>query len=375
MLTLGFDATAAVRQSAGIGRYTRQLLAGLGCRTDLAVRLFYCAGGSLGGRLPDLPPSTRVRALPLSDRITNAVWHRVGLPVPVEAILGRIDLFHSPDFTAPPTLGAPRVVTIHDLAFLTEPACAFPTLRAYLERVVPRSARGADRIIAVSDSTRRDVIERFGIAPDKVTTVYEAAGLEFYREPAEVADSVVGEMGITRPYILSVGTVEPRKNYVRLLEAYARVLAQGAHQDLVIAGHFGWMFQPVLDTIAALRLDDRVRIVSPDDRQLRSLYNAADAFVYASLYEGFGIPVAEALACGAPVACGNTSSLPEVLGNAGLTFEPRDSEQIASATLRLLSDSRLAADFRRRGPARAATFSWERAASETVAVYRAALDG
>lgn len=372
-LTVGFDATAAVRQSAGIGRYTRQLLEALAARDDLAFRLFYCARGASVERLPSLPPTARLRALPLSDRVTNAIWHRARLPIPVESFLGRVDLFHSPDFTLPPTLLAPGVLTVHDVAFLAEPDCAYPTLRTYLERTVPRSVGAADHIIAVSDSTRREVINRFGVAPEKVTTVYEAAGPEFYPEAAEQTELALQGLGVARPYILSVGTLEPRKNYPRLLDAYAMLLERGAHQDLIIAGRRGWMFQPIFDRIAALQLENRVRIVEPNDTELRALYCGADAFVYASLYEGFGIPVLEALACGTPVACSRTSSLPEVLGDAGLSFDPRDVEEIAGVVLRLLEDTELRARLRRRGPERASGFSWDRAAKETVAVYRETL--
>lgn len=372
VLRVGFDATAAARQGAGIGRYARQLLRSLVARDDLAMRVFYAAGGASAGGLPDLPASVRVRRVPLSDRVTNAIWHRARLPLPVELLLGRTDLFHSPDFTAPPTLHAPTVLTIHDLAFLIEPDCAYPTLRAYLENVVPRSARRADRIIAVSESTRRDVIERLGIAPARVTTVYEAASPEFYPAAAEETIPALRAMGIEHPYILSVGTLEPRKNYARLLDAYASILERGAHHDLVIAGRRGWLFEPVLERIGTLRLEERVRIVEPDDRQLRALYNRAAAFVYPSLYEGFGIPVLEALACGAPTACSDTSSLPEVAGDAGLLFDPRSTEEISDAILRLLGDGQLSRRLRARGPRQAAAFSWERAAGETAAVYREA---
>jgi glycosyltransferase involved in cell wall biosynthesis len=373
-LTVGVDATAAARQTAGIGRYTRQLLGALAVRGDVDFRLFYCAPNSTAARLPALPASTRIRALPLSDRVTNAIWHRARLPIPVESFLGRLDLFHSPDFTLPPVL-APSVVTVHDLAFLTVPECAYPTLRAYLETVVPRSARNADHIIAVSHSTRRDVINRFGIAPEKVTTVYEAAGPEFYPETAERVELSLHEIGVVRPYILTVGTLEPRKNYERLLDAYSRMLERGAHQDLIVAGRPGWMFQPMLDRITSLGISDRVRIVQPDDALLRALYSGADAFVYPSLYEGFGIPVLEALACGAPVACSNTSSLPEVLGDAGLGFDPRSVEEIEHAVLRLLGDIDLQMSLRLRGPQRASIFSWQRAAEETAAVYRETVHG
>ncbi len=369
-LTIGFDATAAVRQSAGIGRYTRNLLSALVRRDELRFRVFYCGGGKLQGSLPPLNGRANVRSLPLSDRITNAVWHRAQIPLPVQWLTGHFDLFHSPDFTLPPAPGKQTILTVHDLAFLRLPECAYPSLRAYLEVVVPRSARRADHIIAVSEWTRRDVIELLGIAPEKVTTVPEGVGAEFGPVEGEEAEVVLRDLAIDRPYILSVGTLEPRKNYPRLIEAYWRVLQRGFEHDLVIAGGQGWLCEPLYERIASLGLGDRVKIVQSDDRGLRVLYSRTDAFVYPSLYEGFGIPVLEALACGAPVACSNTSSLPEVAGDAAVTFDPGDSDQIADAIELLLGDRDLSARLRLAGPLRAAGFSWDRAAEATADVYR-----
>jgi glycosyltransferase involved in cell wall biosynthesis len=312
----------------------------------------------------------RVRALPLSDRLANAVWYRCRLPAPVQLVTGRFDLFHSPDFTLPPTLGKPAVLTIHDLAFLTVPDCAYPTLRSYLERVVPRSVARAAHVIAVSESTRRDVISRLGIPSNRVTTVVEGVGREFRPLGPEDRGRGLERLGIHTPYILSVGTLEPRKNYSRLLEAYSLLRQRGLSHALVIAGGLGWLYEPIFARLRELRLERHVTFLEPDDASLVALYSAADVFVYPSLYEGFGIPPLEALACGAPVACSNTSSLPEVVGEAALTFDPLEPEQMAEAIWSILSDDALRADLRRKGPARAALFAWERAAEETVQVYR-----
>jgi glycosyltransferase involved in cell wall biosynthesis len=375
-LRVGFDATSAARQSAGIGRYTRELLAALSARPDdVSYGVFWCARGELHGHLPVLDARFRRHPLPVSDRVLNALWHRLRLPVPVELVIGRFDVFHSPDFTLPPTLGRPTVLTVHDLAFLRAPECAYPSLRTYLATVVPRSVRSASAVIAVSERTRRDLIELFDVSPDKVTTVPEAVSAEFYRvENGDEARSEVNRLGIRMPYILSVGTLEPRKNFVRLLEAYSLLRERGVEHQLVVAGGPGWMYEPIFRRLAELRLEDHVVFVRPTDGELRSLYAASDAAVFASLYEGFGIPPLEALTCGVPVAASSAASLPEVIGDAGLLFDPLSVEGMADAVWTLLDDSELRTELQRRGPIQAARFSWARTAEETVRVYHKVAD-
>jgi glycosyltransferase involved in cell wall biosynthesis len=305
----------------------------------------------------------------------NIAWQRARLPLPVQIFTGAIDLYHSPDFTLPPSIGAPRVLTIHDLAFLRVPDCAFPTLRRYLERAVPHSIRGATRLIAVSENTKHDLVDLLDVDPAKVTTIHEGVGSDF--RPAvdlSVVWSRLHQHGIHDSYILAVGTLEPRKNYSRLLDAYAMLRGRGVRQRLVIAGAPGWLYEPIYWQVRDSRLEQSVTVLRPDDAMLISLYQAADAFVYPSLYEGFGIPPIEALACGTPVACSNTSSLPELVGDAAVTFDPLEVGEIAEAVAKCLSDDGLRADLRARGPERAASFSWGKAAAETFALYKTVAD-
>lgn len=374
-LTIGFDATAAVQQAAGIGRYTRELLAALSARDDAhRYRVYYCARGKGEGALLPLNGRFELRALPVSDRIMNAVWHRCRLPVPAQLLTGQFDLFHSPDFTLPPTLGKPAVLTVHDLAFLRVPSCAYPTLRAYLQAVVPRSARRAARIIAVSENTRQDVIELLHLPPERVCTVLEGVGQEFRPLAPDAALDAAHRLSIQEPYILSVGTLEPRKNYTRLLDAYALLRERGVSHPLVIAGARGWLYEPILRRIHELHLEDHVLLAEPRNADLPALYSGAEVFVYPSLYEGFGIPPLEALACGAPVVCSSASSLPEVVGDAALTFNPLEVEEIAATIWTILSDTGLRENLKARGPLRAARFTWSHAAAETVRVYEEAAD-
>lgn len=372
-LTVAYDATAAVRQGAGIGRYTRELLAALARRhnDDIRYKLLSSSGGATEGYLPDLDGRFRHRALPVSDRVTNLIWQRWRVGVPVQAVIGPFDLFHSPDFTLPPTAGRPSVLTVHDLAFLRVPEAAYPSLRSYLEVVVPRSARRADRIIAVSQRTADDLQELLEIPAERIAVIPEGVGGEFMPVADTPKTRTEFELyGIRKPYILAVGTLEPRKNYVRLFQAYAGLRDRGYDLHLVVAGRRGWLYEPILAAIRELGLTDDVRIVRPRDRDLPALYSLAEVFVYPSLYEGFGIPPLEAMACGTAVACSATSSLPEVVDDAALLFDPLDTEGIADALSRLLDDEHLRRELSGRGRARARMFTWDRAAASTVGVYR-----
>lgn len=367
-LTVGFDATAAARQRAGIGRYTRDLLAALhGLAAPIDYAVYYAGGGEVQGWLP---PGVAARRIPVTDRLLNILWHRLQLPLPVQLLTGPIDLFHSPDFTLPPALQTPRILTVHDLAFLRVPECAYPTLRAYLEEVVPRSVRRATHIVAVSECTRRDLIELLGVAPQRITVIPEGVDPAFRPVCREQAQGVVAEFGLEGPFLLSVGTLEPRKNYPRLLDAYAALRARGLTYPLVIAGRPGWLYQPIFDRLHALKLVPYVHFLQPSDAQLAALYSSCELFIAASLYEGFGIPPLEAMACGAAVVVSSASSLPEVVGPEGVYFDPLQGEDMTEVLDRTLRDSALLARLRASGPARAAGFTWKRAAEGTVRCYQ-----
>lgn len=359
-LRVGYDATAAYRQSAGIGRYTRDLLAAMQAEAaDVRFTVLYAAAGATSGWLPERRAGDRYRPLPLSDRLLNALWQRLRVPVPVELVTGRMDLFHSPDFTLPYTRSR-AVLTVHDLAFLRVPDCAYPTLRAYLEVAVPRSIRRADAIIAVSQNTRRDLIELLDVPEERIRVIPEGVTRGLQGRAAEGGGR----------YVLSVGTLEPRKNYPRLLAAYARARKLGMVHELVIAGRPGWLYEPVYEAVREYALEGVVRFESPSEGELAALYAGADAFIYPSLYEGFGIPAAEALAQGIPSAVSAVSSLPEIVGDAAVTFPPLDIDAMCAALAQITGDEAVRARLRAAGPAQVAGFTWERAARETLALYQ-----
>ncbi|MCA1554253.1 MAG: glycosyltransferase family 4 protein, partial [Chloroflexi bacterium] len=239
---------------------------------------------------------------------------------------------------------------------------------------VRRAVRSAERIITVSDATKRDVLALLDVDERKLSVIYEAADARFCplaeRAPVE---AVMQKHGLTAPFILFVGTIEPRKNLAVLLRALRQLLDQHVRVQFAIAGKRGWLSDDVFALIAELRLQDEVRLLGAvPSEELVGLYNAALALVMPSLYEGFGLPPLEAMACGTPVIVSNISSLPEVVGDAGLCIPPDDPRAWTDAIQRMLDDGALRRELRAKGMTRARTFSWERAARETLAVYRKA---
>jgi len=372
-LHIAIDYTAAVQQRAGIGRYTRELVGALlrlpeAREAGHRYTLFAAAGGQA---VPaDLPPSpaVRFRFLPISDEWAARLWHRARLPIPVEVFTGPVDLFYSPDFVLPPTRpGTRTLLTVHDLSFLRYPDHFVPKLVRYLERVVPASVARADRVLADSEATRADLIRLLGTPPEKVEVLYSGVDPRFRPEPESgERERLRARYGLDRPYVLSVGTLQPRKNFVRLIRAFARLPDTG--RVLVIAGGRGWLYESVLEEAA--RHPDRVRVLGfVEDADLPALYRGADLFVFPSFYEGFGLPVLEAMACGVPVVCSGVSSLPEVAGDAALLVNPEDEDGLMGAMRRALEDEGLRREMTARGRARAAEFTWERAARQLLGVF------
>ena len=368
-MIVGYDATAAVRQSAGIGRYARELLIALNALpVEEQYRLPFAAHGA-SVALPPLGPNFRPCGIPITDRVANAMWQRLRLPVPIELRTGRLDVFHSPDFSLAPSR-APAILTVHDLAFEIMPQVCYPTLAAYLHRVVPRCVRRAEAVIVPSNHVKSDIVKQFGTDPAKVHVIPEGSSGSFGSEPSDLDGQIVKRYRLRTPFLLTVGTLEPRKNLERLLDAFARLRDRGSEVHLMIAGKPGWLYQGIFERHQALGLGKTVRFLrNVDDAALASLYRRAAAVVYPSLYEGFGLPVLEALASGAPVVCSGNTSMPEVAGNAALYVDPWDVEDIAQTIEDLLSDEQLQSRLRQAGPPRAADFTWGRTAQRTHELY------
>lgn len=262
------------------------------------------------------------------------------------------------------------VLTIHDLSSLTMPGL---NRRGWLShRLFGRtSCRNADRVIAISEHTKRDLMQHHQVEEEKIRVVPNGLSARFQpATPAEVI-RVRGALTGGRPFLLFVGVLQPRKNVPVLLRAYAAARAQGLDRPLVIAGGKGWGYEPIFALVEELKLHDAVIFTGRvDDAELPALYGAAEVFVFPSLYEGFGWPPLEAMASGTPVICSNASSLPEVVGDAAILVEPNDIAGFTAQLLRVTGDVALQTELRTRGLQRAALFSWERCATQVWQVYR-----
>jgi glycosyltransferase involved in cell wall biosynthesis len=282
----------------------------------------------------------------------------------------RLDVFHGPVNALPVAIRTPAVVTIHDLAFLRYPRSVPPGRRAWLVGAIRHSARTADRIIAVSRHTADDIVGWLGVDPGKVAVIPLAASPGIRRLTGAELRVFRLKYDVERPHILAVGTLEPRKNLAILLRAFAAIRDDVPHR-LVLAGPEGWLNDELHDTARELELGDRLLLTGfADDETLGGWYSSADLVAYPSRYEGFGLPMLEAMACGAPVLASGASALPEVGGDAAVYVDPGDQSGWSAAMLELLRDPERRARMTEAGLARAAGFSWERTAEATWAVYR-----
>lgn len=362
-MRIAIDASrVSVAERTGTERYSYELIAAL-ARVDRR-RSYTLYTNGLPAALPPLGPNFALRSIPLRRLWTHA---RLGPALARD----RPDLLFVPAHVVP--LAHPAsVVTVHDLGYLSFPEAHTARRRLELHLTTRWSLRAARRVIAISHATRADLLRRYGADPARVAVVHHGLGGGFrpVEDPAAVA-AAMARHGLTAPYFLYVGTVQPRKNLGRLIEAFAAATAGagGPPHTLAIAGRRGWLSDTIERRAAELGAAGRVRMLGYlPDADLPALLSGATAFLFPSLYEGFGMPVLEAMACGAPVLTSTTSSLPEVAGDAALLVDPADTAAIAAAIGRLAADAALRAELRARGLARAASFTWERCARETLAV-------
>jgi glycosyltransferase involved in cell wall biosynthesis len=354
-------------RSAGINWYVYNLLRHLPA-ADPALYYTVFLGERRYRGAPGL--DLHVSRLPTQQPMVRILWEQAIQPWAVRR--SGIDLLHSPAFVGPMAGGCPFVVTVHDLSFLDYPQNFRAMNRSYLRVLARRSVLRARRVIAVSQSTRDDLVKHYGLSPERIDVVYNGVDAGFHPLSAGEIDSFRARNGLPGQFILFVGTLEPRKNVVRLIEAYAHLAGDRPH--LVLVGGKGWLYQEVFERVEGLGISDRVHLVGyvPAD-ELCLWYNAALMFVYPSLYEGFGLPPLEAMACGTPVITSTASSLPEVVGRAALLVDPTDVAALATAMARVLGDPGLRAEMRAAGLERAQHFSWQESARRTVDSYRRAL--
>ncbi|MFI5266252.1 MAG: glycosyltransferase family 4 protein [Chloroflexota bacterium] len=379
---IGVDCRIAHYTPGGTGVYTRRLVQALASLPDMAGDELVLLEAARS-RQPLAPNARRGRLFTPSHHR----WEQQLLPL--ELLPRRLDVLHSPDYIPPFLRSCRSVITVHDLAFLRWPELLTPDSRAYFNGRIAGAVRSADAIIAVSQATKQDLLDLLDAPAEKVRVIHEAPGFDVAAsEPAEVevfsvpdgkirASHDAGSSGqepsaierwldaerLPRDYVLFVGMFEPRKNLPRLIEAFAEVRGRGYTGQLLLAGSPGWLAEPVLE---AVERHSGYVLSRPFDPRL---YQGARVLAFPSLYEGFGLPVLEAMACGIPVLTSNVSSLPEIAGDAALLVDPLDVSAIAEGLWRLLNEAQLAQQMSEKGLERAKQFSWRRAALETLDVY------
>lgn len=354
-------------RSAGISSYIFNLLRHLpGIATEMEYTVFLNERHYRGE--PGL--ELQVSRLPTNRPPVRILWEQALLPW--AARREGIDLLHNMAFVGPLASTCPFVVTVHDLSFLFYPHSFRSLRRSYLRVFARMSVRRARRVIAVSESTKHDLVKIYGISPAKIDVVHNGVDASFQPLPADQVDAFRQQRGLPDRFVLFVGTLEPRKNIVGLIEAYARLPKE--RPPLVLVGGKGWFYDEIFCRVEALELTDEVHFagfVPAEDLPL--WYNAADLFVYPSMYEGFGLPPLEAMACGTAVITSTASSLPEVVGKAGQLVDPTDTDALATAMEQVLGDRDLQQQMRAAGLVQAGGFSWDKAARQTVDSYRRAL--
>ena len=397
------DARTATPHFPGIGRYVTNLARALGplLTPDERLTVLHDPAYPIS-----LPPSDTVRTIPLvvSPFSLRQQWivprllrsfHVRGVGSPgSSAQLPASSLYHSPYIAMPYWPGIPSLLTVYDLIPVRYPAYSSPRARFFILWMTRLALRAARHVIAISEFTRRDFMTEFGLQPEQITAIPLAADPAFQSQPPEAIAAVRARYDLPERFVLYLGSNKPHKNLARLVEAWQNASSkwQMAIGSLVIAGSWderypdarelahssGANTSPKNGQLPASSFQLPIWLGPVPEADLPALYSAAAAFVFPSLYEGFGLPVLEAMACGTPVICSNTSSLPEVAGDpsagsgpsAALLVDPLDTEALADALRLVLTDDSLRAELRRRGLARAARFTWQQTAAATLAIYR-----
>jgi alpha-1,3-rhamnosyl/mannosyltransferase len=408
------DARTATAHFPGIGRYARNLataMVDLLTEHEELVILWNAADPSAWNPTPLANPQVKVVAAPISPFSFRQQWMMPALlrrtadgrrqtadggqqtsidakpntqypisntasqsPVPSPQSLAP-SLYHSTYYLMPYRPGAPTILTLYDLIAMLHPQTVSARARWLFRVTTWLALRTADRVIAISEATRQDLLSHFPIAAERVTAIPLAADLRFQPQSPNMVESVRRKYNLPDQYLFYLGINKPHKNLVRLIDAYARLFPVPSPPspvpNLLIAGAWDNRYPEAKQRAEELNLGDRVRFLGPvDDADLPALYSGCTLFVFPSLYEGFGLPVLEAMACGAPVACSDASSLPEVAGDAALLFDPLDVDAIAAALQRGIEDADLRRSLAEQSLARAAHFSWARTAAETLEIYR-----
>jgi len=379
-MKIGIDAGPAFRLSkTGVGNYTYHLINHLlkNAPNDEYV-LWYQVPLLTKYSIPEIfldQPNVRVIKSRLPDRFF-LLWARYCSKFSFIDSMVNVDVFHATSVWGfPLRMAGKRVITVHDVTFLTTPD-SYTKGELNLIKIFTRSVQNADLVIADSSNTKKDLVELLMVPEDKIRVILLGVDDSFHPiDDGDLIHSIREKYRLENDYILHVGTLQPRKNLVRLIEAFHQIQQNGSIDcQLVLAGGKGWMYDEIFQKVSVLGLESKVVFtdyISEED--LLVLMNGAAVFTLVSLYEGFGLPPLEAMACGTPVIVSNISSLPEVVGDAGILVNPYDVDEIARAIHEVLVNERLREEMRVKGLERAKQFSWEKTAKETLKAYEEVL--
>jgi glycosyltransferase involved in cell wall biosynthesis len=371
-MRIGLDGIPLANLLTGIGHYTFELATALaGLDPDDEFELV-----SPFAFLPEISREKLPSNLSLEEARVSLLgkrWWAVGLPFHLKR--ARYALFHGTNYDIPLWNRCPTVVTIHDLSVWLLPHMHERRIVRRARRRLPIMARNATMIIAATESGKRELCEHLKVEPERVSVTPYAPRRSFRPVLPARAAEVRGRLGIEGEFLLFVGTIEPRKNLITLIRAYEELLRASSHRpQLVIAGKEGWLTEELFAHIRRAGLEERLRFTGyiPEE-DLAALYSSCTAFIYPSLYEGFGLPPLEAMASGAPVITSRIGSITEVVGQGALLIEPMDAAGLAASIVKLLEDERARERLRQKGRERAAEFTWEKTAAQTLEVYREAI--
>jgi glycosyltransferase involved in cell wall biosynthesis len=361
-------------RNAGPSRYTTNLVQALLAQSSANQFTIFLNEQERGLPFEPAQPARILRTrAPTSRTSVRVLWEH--LLAPWHIGMARLDVVHSMLNVVPLAAPTRHVVTVHDLSFIQSPG-AHPTHRRwYLTAATWLSARRARAVLADSHATKADVVELLGVNPERVHVIYPGNDAAFCPRPEAEVEAFRRRNNLDRPFVLFVGTLEPRKNVDVLVHAFGVTAQNGFNGDLVLAGGSGWATDPIDAALSASPVRDRIRRIGyVKQEDLPYWYCAADLVVYPSSYEGFGIPVLESMSSGTPVITSNRSSLPEVAGDAALTVDPRDIPQLAAAMVAVLASPERRAQMRERGLTQARRFDWTIAAERCLSLYRHVLD-